>query len=89
MGSLLGSLFLIVQKNKQIQEPSFEIEERARTLQGWCQNLAVITAASWSIFQLWHASPLPFLFGIGVFIDVPARGIHLVPYCGAVAPLFL
>ena len=77
MGSLLGSLFLIVQKNKQIQEPNFEIEERARTLKGWHQNLVVITAASWSIFQLWHASPLPFLFEVGVFIDVPARGIHL------------
>ena len=53
------------------------IEERSRVLKGWYQALAVITAASWSGFQLWHASPLPFIFKTGVFIDVPARGIHL------------
>ncbi|MBT6392006.1 MAG: TRAP transporter large permease subunit, partial [Nitrosomonadales bacterium] len=31
----------------------------------------------WSCFQLWHASPLPYIFKTGVLIDVPARGIHL------------
>ncbi len=34
-------------------------------------------AALWSLFQLWIASPLPFIFGIGIIVDVPARGIHL------------
>ena len=43
-------------------------------------RLAVIVsgiAAAWSLFQLWIASPLPFIFDIGIIIDVPARGIHL------------
>ena len=29
------------------------------------------------MFQLWYASPLPFLLDFGKFIDVPARAIHL------------
>ena len=32
---------------------------------------------SWSIFQLWIASPLPFTLGIGVFNDTQSRAIHL------------
>ena len=32
---------------------------------------------SWSIFQLWIASPLPFIFGIGVWNDTQTRAIHL------------
>ena len=34
-------------------------------------------AAAWSLFQLWIASPLPFMFDFGILVDVPARGIHL------------
>ena len=34
-------------------------------------------ALAWSLFQLWYASPLPFMFGIGVFNDTEARSIHL------------
>ena len=43
-------------------------------------RLAVIVsgiAAAWSLFQLWIASPLPFMFDFGILVDVPARGIHL------------
>ena len=36
-----------------------------------------LIAAAWSLFQLWMASPLPFIFGFGIIVDVPARGIHL------------
>ena len=32
---------------------------------------------TWSLFQLWYASPLPFIFGFGVFNDTEARSIHL------------
>ena len=34
-------------------------------------------AITWSLFQLWYASPLPFILDFGKFIDVPARAIHL------------
>jgi len=31
----------------------------------------------WSVYQLWIASPLPFLLGIGVWNDTQTRAIHL------------
>ncbi len=40
------------------------------------QALAVV-AALWSLFQLWYASPLPFVLGFGIFNDTEARAIHL------------
>ena len=32
---------------------------------------------TWSVWQLWIASPLPFSLGIGIFTDLPARALHL------------
>ena len=43
-------------------------------------HLAVVVgaiAALWSLFQLWIASPFPYVFGFGIITGVPARGIHL------------
>ncbi len=34
-------------------------------------------ALAWSLFQLWIASPLPFILGFGVFNDTESRSIHL------------
>ncbi|PZP87933.1 MAG: C4-dicarboxylate ABC transporter [Ectopseudomonas oleovorans] len=34
-------------------------------------------ALLWSLFQLWIASPLPFIFGVGVLNDTQTRAIHL------------
>ena len=48
-----------------------------KNLQGWNLKLAAIVAITWSLFQLWYASPLPYIVRFGVFIDVPARAIHL------------
>ena len=31
----------------------------------------------WALFQLWYASPLPYIFGIGLFNSTEARSIHL------------
>ncbi|MCH8110878.1 MAG: TRAP transporter permease [Proteobacteria bacterium] len=39
--------------------------------------IITIIAATWSLFQLWITSPLPFYFGFGIVSGVPARGIHL------------
>ncbi|MEK9685197.1 MAG: TRAP transporter fused permease subunit [Rhodospirillaceae bacterium] len=36
-----------------------------------------LIAFSWSLFQLWLASPLPFILGVGIFSEMPARAIHL------------
>ena len=48
-----------------------------RILKNWNLKLVGFVAISWSLFQLWYASPLPFLLDFGKFIDVPARAIHL------------
>ena len=48
-----------------------------RILKNWNLKLVGFLAIAWSLFQLWYASPLPFLLDIGKLIDVPARAIHL------------
>ncbi|WP_252106342.1 MULTISPECIES: TRAP transporter permease [unclassified Halomonas] len=40
-------------------------------------KLLVGIAAVWSVFQLWIASPLPYMLGFGVFSATEARSIHL------------
>ncbi|MEO0363742.1 MAG: TRAP transporter fused permease subunit, partial [Pseudomonadota bacterium] len=37
----------------------------------------LFAALAWSLFQLWIASPIPFMVGFGVFNDTEARSIHL------------
>ena len=49
----------------------------ARAPFGFQGKLLVSIAALWSLFQLWIASPLPFVFGFGVFNAAEARSIHL------------
>ncbi len=49
----------------------------ARAPTGMTQRILLGTALAWSFFQLWIASPLPFILGIGVFNDTIARSIHL------------
>ena len=34
-------------------------------------------AIAWSLFQLWYASPLPFMLNVGIFSDTEARAFHL------------
>ena len=62
---------------KEIDHKVDETEGRARVLTGWQLQLVALVAFIWSLFQLWYASPLPFIVGFGVLIDVPARAIHL------------
>lgn len=49
----------------------------ARKPAGITGRILVSTAALWSLFQLWIASPLPFALGFGVFNATQARSIHL------------
>ncbi len=48
-----------------------------RTPSGPVGTLIALTALAWSLFQLWFASPLPFMLGFGVLNDTEARSIHL------------
>ena len=42
-------------------------------------HLKIVTSIAiiWSLFQLWYASPFPFMFDFGMFKGLPARAIHL------------
>ena len=44
---------------------------------GITARLITAVAVVWALFQLWYASPLPFVLGIGVINDTIARSIHL------------
>ena len=49
----------------------------ARKPAGVPGKLLVSIAAIWSLFQLWIASPLPYMVGVGVFNATESRSIHL------------
>ena len=62
-----------------------------RKLKNWNLKLVAIIAIAWSLFQLWYASPLPFILDFGKIIDVPARSLHLafgLTLCFLVYPSF-
>jgi len=48
-----------------------------RNLSGLHLKVVAAIAIIWSLFQLWYASPFPFIFNIGMFKGLPARAIHL------------
>ncbi|MGD1882054.1 MAG: TRAP transporter permease [Paracoccaceae bacterium] len=48
-----------------------------RSPSGTIGSFLVAVALAWSLFQLWIASPIPFIVGWGVFNDTEARSIHL------------
>ncbi len=54
-----------------------EIDTGARNPGGLAQKILLTVAFLWSSFQLWYASPLPFVLNIGIFNDTEARSIHL------------
>jgi TRAP transporter 4TM/12TM fusion protein len=54
-----------------------EADTGGRNATGIAGQVLLWTAVAWSLFQLWYASPLPFVFGFGVLNDTEARAIHL------------
>ncbi len=44
---------------------------------GITKRILLGVALAWSLFQLWIASPLPFMVGFGVLNDTQSRSIHL------------
>ncbi len=60
-----------------LQDLVAQADTGARAPGGVPEKIILGVAAAWSLFQLWIASPLPFIIGIGVFNDTEARSIHL------------
>ena len=48
-----------------------------RNLTGLHLKIVASIAILWTVFQLWIASPFPFIFNIGMINGLPARAIHL------------
>ncbi|MGH6905055.1 MAG: C4-dicarboxylate ABC transporter, partial [Geminicoccaceae bacterium] len=60
-----------------LQEMVAEVDTGARHPSGLAGQILLWTAIAWSLFQLWYASPLPFIFHLFVLNDTEARAIHL------------
>ena len=48
-----------------------------KNLSGIHLKIVASIAIIWSLFQLWYASPFPFMLNFGMFKGLPARAIHL------------
>ncbi len=62
---------------KKIENKIKEDLSPTRNLSGFHLKLVAIIAITWSLFQLWYASPFPFWLNFGMFKGLPARAIHL------------
>ena len=63
--------------DKKIENKIKEDLSPTRNLKGFHLKLVAIIAITWSLFQLWYASPFPFWLNFGMFKGLPARAIHL------------
>ncbi|WP_375752424.1 TRAP transporter permease [Vibrio sp. HN007] len=60
-----------------VQEMVAQSDTGARNPSGIPGKMLWFVPLCWSLFQLWYASPLPFIFNFGVLNDTEARAIHL------------
>jgi TRAP transporter 4TM/12TM fusion protein len=63
--------------NEKVKSKINEDLSPTRNLAGFHLKIVAAIAIIWSLFQLWYASPFPFMFNIGMFKGLPARAIHL------------
>ena len=63
--------------NQKIENKISEDLSPTRNLTGIHLKIVTTLAIIWSLFQLWYASPFPFMFDFGMFKGLPARAIHL------------
>ncbi len=66
-----------VASGEGLQDLVAQADTGGRNPRGIVKQLLLGAALLWSLFQLWIASPIPFMVGIGVFNDTEARSIHL------------
>jgi TRAP-type uncharacterized transport system fused permease subunit len=67
-----------IKSEEELAEMIAETESGARNPTGaFPKKVLFLVPLIWTIFQLWYASPLPFLFNFFVINDTEARAIHL------------
>ncbi|ANW24013.1 TRAP transporter permease [Vibrio coralliilyticus] len=64
--------------SQDVQEMVAQADTGARAPLGIPGRILWFVPLCWSLFQLWYASPLPFIFNFGVLNDTEARSIHLM-----------
>ncbi|WP_299685687.1 TRAP transporter permease [uncultured Vibrio sp.] len=60
-----------------VQEMVAQSDTGARSPFGIQGRILWFVPLCWSLFQLWYASPLPFIFNFAILNDTEARAIHL------------
>ncbi len=60
-----------------VQDMVAQADTGGRNPDGIAGRILWLVPLCWSLFQLWYASPLPFIFNFGVLNDTEARSIHL------------
>jgi len=68
---------MIKNKSTKVESKIQEDLSPTRNITGLHLKIVAAIAIIWSLFQLWFASPFPFMFNIGMFKGLPARAIHL------------
>ena len=63
--------------SQDVQDMVAQADTGARNPSGIPGRILWFVPLCWSLFQLWYASPLPFIFDFGVLNDTEARAIHL------------
>ncbi len=67
-----------LKSEEELEEMVAETETGARNPTGAIsRNILFYVPLVWTLFQLWYASPLPFIFNFFVLNDTEARSIHL------------
>jgi TRAP transporter 4TM/12TM fusion protein len=61
----------------ELEQLVAESDTGGRKPAGVARRLLFLLAVAWSTFQLWYASPLPFVLGVFLLNDTQARAIHL------------
>ncbi|NQU60470.1 MAG: TRAP transporter permease [Rhodospirillales bacterium] len=62
---------------KALDDLIAEADTGGRVPSGASAKVLWYVPLTWALFQLWYASPLPFLVGAGIFNSTEARSIHL------------
>ncbi|CAM4195711.1 MULTISPECIES: TRAP transporter permease [Vibrio] len=63
--------------SQEAQDIVAQADTGARNPFGIAGKILWFVPLCWSLFQLWYASPLPFIFNFAILNDTEARSIHL------------
>jgi TRAP transporter 4TM/12TM fusion protein len=67
----------LAESDETLQTIVQEADMGGRKPIGLAGHFVFLVAIGWSLFQLWYASPLPYLVNFGILGDTQARSIHL------------